>query len=118
MTEQDLKKTSVETLLNSSVENPIRTVLKGEAVTIDDLFAMEPEDLSDHEVDLLIHHLRERRVEWEMEEASSKAGGRKQTARAAGAPKKKTGKVKLDSILSDDLLDGLLDEAPEEPSNA
>jgi len=98
------------------MENPVQTVLAGEAVTIDDLFCQDPETLSDKDIDTLIHYLRSRRAEWEQDEAKTQTSGARQTTRAAGTPRKTAGKVKLADVLGDDLLDDLLDEQASLPS--
>lgn len=93
---------SSETSMTSS-ENPVATVLKGEAKTIDDLFNMDPEHLSDGDIDRIIHELRTRRAEWEREEAEKNAKGKSRTAPSAGAPQKKVGQKSLKEIDLDEL---------------
>ncbi len=77
------------------------TIKPEDALTIDDLFNVEPEKLTEAHIDKFISVMRERRSEWEREEAAKNAGGRKVTKAAAGAPKKKVGKISLDDVQLD-----------------
>lgn len=75
------------------------------STTIAELLQKDSEEITDHDLELMVNHLRERRAQWERAEGETKRSGKKgaRTKRADGAGEKAVKALTLDELDLGDL---------------
>jgi len=84
--------------MESNSPTPISVDLETEgSLTISALLQLDPEQVTDDQLQTRVTFLRERRVQWEAEEGSSKRSGKKAKI-SKGASAKAVGDLKLEDL--------------------